>query len=53
MYIVDMTGLVLMRYDLWDTDTVQQAERWIEEHGYTIHQVTDIRGICIVKVKEV
>lgn len=51
MYIVDMQGHILIRYDEWDIRTVPHAERWIKEQGYIIYQISQVNGVCVVTVR--
>ena len=52
MYIVSMSGEVLLELDRWDVRSVARAEAWIKDHGYFIWKMElTIMGTYVVTVR--
>ena len=52
MYIVSMSGCILVSFDKWDVRSVSRAERWIKEKGYVIWKCElTVTGDYVITVK--
>lgn len=53
MYIYDMFGLLLAKFDENDIRSVARAEAWLKDHNKVIYKCeTTILGIWVIIVRE-